>query len=263
VIAELGLGALWLAAALALLQLVLSALGLGKGRAELLSGVRPVAVAQAVLIALSFGSLITLFLRSDMSVLLVAMNSHSAKPWLYKFAGTWGNHEGSMLLWVTVMGLAGALVALLERTLKRETHMATLGGTGGDFSLGFYAFLLFASNPFARLNPASARRAGPQSAVAGPRPRLPSPDALSRLCRPLGRLLLRGRRAADAAGRRRLCPRHAAMGAGRVDIADTWASQRAATGPIMSSDGAAGGSGTRSKTPRSCPGSLRRPCFTA
>ena len=71
-IAELGLGALWLAAALALLQLVLSALGLGKGRAELLSGVRPVAVAQAVLIALSFGSLITLFLRSDMSVLLVA-----------------------------------------------------------------------------------------------------------------------------------------------------------------------------------------------
>jgi cytochrome c-type biogenesis protein CcmF len=154
VIAELGLGALWLAAALALLQLVLSALGLGKGRAELLSGVRPVAVAQAVLIALSFGSLITLFLRSDMSVLLVAMNSHSAKPWLYKFAGTWGNHEGSMLLWVTVMGLAGALVALLERTLKRETHMATLGAQAA-ISLGFYAFLLFASNPFARLNPAA------------------------------------------------------------------------------------------------------------
>ncbi|MDQ4420802.1 heme lyase CcmF/NrfE family subunit [Sphingobium sp. DEHP117] len=153
-IAELGLAALWLAAGLALLQLVLAALGLGRARAELLSGVRPVAVAQAALCALSFAALIALFLRSDMSVLLVAMNSHSAKPWLYKFAGTWGNHEGSMLLWVTVMGLAGALVALLERTLKRATHMATLGAQAA-ISLGFYAFLLFASNPFARLDPAA------------------------------------------------------------------------------------------------------------
>ena len=153
-IAELGLAALWLAAGMALLQLVLAALGLGKGRAELLSGVRPVAVAQGLLGALSFGALIALFLRSDMSVLLVAMNSHSAKPWLYKFAGAWGNHEGSMLLWVTVMGLAGALVALLERSLKRETHMATLGAQAA-ISLGFYAFLLFSSNPFARLNPAA------------------------------------------------------------------------------------------------------------
>ncbi len=153
-IAELGLAALWLAAGLALLQLVLAGLGLGRARAELLSGVRPVAVTQAALCALSFAALIALFLRSDMSVLLVAMNSHSAKPWLYKFAGTWGNHEGSMLLWVTVMGLAGALVALLERTLKRATHMATLGAQAA-ISLGFYAFLLFASNPFARLNPAA------------------------------------------------------------------------------------------------------------
>jgi cytochrome c-type biogenesis protein CcmF len=154
VIAELGLAALWIAAGLALLQLMLAGLGLGRARAELLAGVRPVAVAQAALCALSFAALVALFLRSDMSVLLVAMNSHSAKPWLYKFAGTWGNHEGSMLLWVTVMGLAGALVALLERTLKRATHMATLGAQAA-ISLGFYAFLLFASNPFARLNPAA------------------------------------------------------------------------------------------------------------
>ena len=153
-IAELGLAALWMAAGLALLQLVLAALGLGRGRADLLSGVRPAAVAQGLLGALSFGALIALFLRSDMSVLLIAMNSHSAKPWLYKFAGAWGNHEGSMLLWVMVMGLAGALVALLERSLKRETHMATLGAQAA-ISLGFYAFLLFASNPFARLNPAA------------------------------------------------------------------------------------------------------------
>src|SRR3546814_16108091 len=80
------------------------------------------------------------------------------KPWLYKFAGTWGNHEGSMLLWVTVMGVAGAAVALFERALRRETHMATLGGQAA-ISLGFYAFLLFASNPFARIDPPAA--AGP------------------------------------------------------------------------------------------------------
>tara|TARA_R110000782_G_scaffold78293_5_gene156125 strand:+ start:114867 stop:116813 length:1947 start_codon:yes stop_codon:yes gene_type:complete len=152
-IAELGLAALWMAAALALLQLLLVGFGLVQKRDGLLAGVRPVAVAQAGLCALSFVALIALFLRTDMSVLLVATNSHSAKPWLYKFAGTWGNHEGSMLLWVTVMGVAGAGVALLERALRRDTHMATLGAQAA-ISLGFYAFLLFSSNPFERLNPA-------------------------------------------------------------------------------------------------------------
>ncbi|HEX7741334.1 MAG TPA: heme lyase CcmF/NrfE family subunit, partial [Sphingobium sp.] len=152
-IAEAGLAALWLAAALALLQLALVLFGLAGGKSELLGAVRPVAVAQGVLTAVAFLLLIILFLRSDMSVLLVVTNSHSMKPWLYKFAGTWGNHEGSMLLWVTVMGVAGAAVALFERALRRDTHMATLGGQAA-ISLGFYAFLLFASNPFARINPA-------------------------------------------------------------------------------------------------------------
>ncbi|MEW6626429.1 MAG: heme lyase CcmF/NrfE family subunit, partial [Pseudomonadota bacterium] len=105
-----------------------------------------------LLTAAAFAALISLFLRSDMSVLLVAMNSHSAKPWLYKFAGSWGNHEGSMLLWVTVMGVAGAAVAMFERALRRDTHMATLGAQAA-ISLGFYAFLLFSSNPFARIDP--------------------------------------------------------------------------------------------------------------
>ncbi len=151
-IAETGLAALWLAAALALLQLFLTFAGLKGGKAELLAAVRPAAVAQGVLTAIAFALLVTLFLRSDMSVLLVATNSHSAKPWLYKFAGTWGNHEGSMLLWVTVMGVAGAAVALFERALSRDTHMATLGGQAA-ISLGFYAFLLFSSNPFGRIDP--------------------------------------------------------------------------------------------------------------
>lgn len=151
-IAETGLAALWLAAALALLQLFLAFAGLKGGKSDLLAAVRPAAVAQGVLTAIAFVLLVTLFLRSDMSVLLVATNSHSMKPWLYKFAGTWGNHEGSMLLWVTVMGVAGAAVALFERALDRATHMATLGGQAA-ISLGFYAFLLFSSNPFARIDP--------------------------------------------------------------------------------------------------------------
>lgn len=154
-IAETGLAALWLAAALALLQLILSFAGLRGGKPELLAAIRPVAVMQGLLTALAFGLLITLFLRSDMSVLLVATNSHSMKPWLYKFAGTWGNHEGSMLLWVTVMGVAGSAVALFERALRRDTHMATLGAQAA-ISLGFYAFLLFSSNPFARIAPPPA-----------------------------------------------------------------------------------------------------------
>ena len=152
-IAEAGLAALWFAAVLALLQLFLVGMGLAAGKGEVLGAVRPVAVLQGVLTAAAFVALISLFLRSDMSVLLVATNSHSAKPWLYKFAGTWGNHEGSMLLWVTVMGVAGAAVALFERALKRDAHMATLGAQAA-ISLGFYAFLLFSSNPFARIAPA-------------------------------------------------------------------------------------------------------------
>ena len=148
-IAEGGLAALWLAAALSLLQLFVGAAGLRPGNDALLRVVRPVAVAQGVLAGLSFALLIWLFLRTDLSVQLVAANSHSAKPWLYKFAGAWGNHEGSMLLWVTVLAVAGAAVALFERRLPQNTLTATLAAQAA-IALGFYAFLLFASNPFTR-----------------------------------------------------------------------------------------------------------------
>jgi len=151
-IAETGLAALWLAAALAALQLIAAWAGVAKGDELILRLVRPVAVAQGLLTGLAFAMLMLCFLRSDMSVALVMQNSHSMKPWLYKFAGTWGNHEGSMLLWVMVMGFAGTAVALFERALSRATHMATLGAQA-LISLGFYVFLLFASNPFARLDP--------------------------------------------------------------------------------------------------------------
>ncbi|WP_295560920.1 heme lyase CcmF/NrfE family subunit [uncultured Sphingomonas sp.] len=149
-IAEVGLAALWLAAALAALQLALGAIGLSRGGAETIAAVRPVAIVQGALALLAMAALIALFLASDMSVKLVVENSHSAKPWIYKFAGAWGNHEGSMLLWVTILGLAGGAVAVLERRLPERTLIATLAAQAG-IALGFYAFLLFASNPFARL----------------------------------------------------------------------------------------------------------------
>ena len=190
-IAELGLAALWLAAALSLLQLGLGIAALysspssfGEGDQQKAGGganlspdypsattlraavplpeassgrnyapaIRPIAVVQAALVGLAFLALIQLFLRTDLSVTLVAANSHSLKPWLYKFAGAWGNHEGSMLLWVTVLALAGAAVALFERRLPERTLIATLAAQAA-IGLGFYAFLLFSSNPFERLFP--------------------------------------------------------------------------------------------------------------
>lgn len=150
-IAEFGMAALWIAAALALLQFALGTLSLRGQSAFYAAAVAPVAVAQAILCGLALLTLIILFLRSDMSVLLVATNSHSAKPWLYKFAGTWGNHEGSMLLWVAILGVAGATIAVFERSLRADTKIATLTAQAA-ISLGFYAFLLFASNPFARIS---------------------------------------------------------------------------------------------------------------
>jgi cytochrome c-type biogenesis protein CcmF len=158
-IAEAGLAALWLAAGMALLQM-LGGLAALSGRAEALAVmVRPVAVAQGALCAGASSCLLWLFWTTDLSVLLVASNSHIDKPSIFKLAGTWGNHEGSMLLWVTVLAIAGAAIALFEKRLDTATLSATLMAQG-LLALGFFAFLLFASNPFERLNPAPVQGAG-------------------------------------------------------------------------------------------------------
>ncbi len=156
-IAELGLAALWLAAALAALQLVAGFLGARNPDTEMAALVRPAAVVQGLLCAFAFVMLLWLFAVTDLSVKLVATNSHSAKPPIFKLSGAWGNHEGSMLLWITVMALAGGLIAAVERRLPEKTMQATLGAQA-FVGLGFYAFLLFSSNPFERL---------PQPAVEG------------------------------------------------------------------------------------------------
>ncbi|MDA7787810.1 heme lyase CcmF/NrfE family subunit [Sphingomonadaceae bacterium] len=149
-IAELGLAALWLAAALAVLQLIAGALAQRESSGELASLVRPAAIIQGILAGFSFLMLLLLFAQTDLSVKLVAMNSHSDKPMIFKLAGAWGNHEGSMLLWITVMALAGGLIGWLEKRLPEKTMQATLASQG-FVAIGFYAFLLLSSNPFERL----------------------------------------------------------------------------------------------------------------
>ncbi len=158
-IAELGLAALWLAAALAALQLIAGALSQRDESGELASLARPAAMMQGLLAGFAFIMLLWLFAVTDLSVKLVADNSHSAKPMIFKLAGTWGNHEGSMLLWVTVMALAGSLIALLERRLPERTMQATLAAQA-FVGLGFYAFLLLSSNPFERLPEPALEGAG-------------------------------------------------------------------------------------------------------
>ncbi len=149
-IAETGLAALWIAAALTLLQALLGLGALGREGEALMRAVRPVAVMQALVTLTAFGALLLVFWRTDLSVKLVAEESATTLPALYRIAGTWGNHEGSMLLWVTILALSGAAVALLERRLPERTLAATIAAQA-VIALGFFAFLLFSSNPFARL----------------------------------------------------------------------------------------------------------------
>lgn len=158
-IAELGLAALWLAAAFAVLQAV-AGIGQWRGMAPALATLsRPVAVMQGLLCIISFACLVWLFAITDLSVLLVASNSHIDKPMIFKLAGSWGNHEGSMLLWVSILSLSGAAIALFERRLDQQTLGAALF-TQALVALGFFAFLLFSSNPFERLTPAPVSGAG-------------------------------------------------------------------------------------------------------
>ena len=158
-IAEAGLAARWLAAAMALLQLVGGLTLLRGGAGQLVPLIKPAAYVQGALCALAFFALMWLFYVTDLSVLLVASNSHIDKPIIFKLAGTWGNHEGSMLLWVAVLSVSGAAIAFFENRVDPKTLSATLA-VQAFIALGFFAFLLFASNPFERLVPAPLEGAG-------------------------------------------------------------------------------------------------------
>ena len=151
-IIELGHFALALALAVALIQSSVPLIGAARGNVAWMNVARQAAVLQFVLIAFAFGTLIHAFVTSDFSVIGVYQNSHSLKPLVYKISGVWGNHEGSLVLWVTILAVFGALVAVLGRNLPPALRARTLA-VQGMISLGFIAFILFTSNPFTRLFP--------------------------------------------------------------------------------------------------------------
>jgi cytochrome c-type biogenesis protein CcmF len=157
VIAEIGAFALCLALALSLAQALL---GLRASRKDSrVAASRAVAQAAAAACLIAFGCLIAAFVRSDFSVAVVANNSHVDKPLLYKIAGAWGNHEGSMLLWCTVSALFGAVFASM-RGAQRVGLWSRALGVQGLVTAGALVYTLFLSNPFARLEPAPMNGAG-------------------------------------------------------------------------------------------------------
>ena len=149
-IPELGHYALVLALGLGLVQAVVPIYGARRNDAVLMAVAGPTAVVQFGFVALSFAALVYSYAVSDFSVLNVYENSHSLKPLIYKISGTWGNHEGSMLLWVFILALFGALVALFSRNLPAALRANVLA-VQAWVACAFYLFILGTSNPFLRL----------------------------------------------------------------------------------------------------------------
>ncbi|HEY8521741.1 MAG TPA: heme lyase CcmF/NrfE family subunit [Gammaproteobacteria bacterium] len=151
-IPELGQFALILALCLALVQATLPLVGAARGRNEWMALARPTAAGQFVFAAIAFGILAHAFLTDDFSVEYVALHSNSALPVFYKFAAVWGGHEGSLLFWVTVLSIWTLAVAWSTRSYPRNFASRVLAVLG-IVSVGVIAFMLFTSNPFARLTP--------------------------------------------------------------------------------------------------------------
>ena len=116
-IPELGHFALILALAIAVVQGTLPLLGAARGRVDWMEVAKPAAFLQCAATVIAFGALTWSYIVSDFTVLNVVQNSHSAKPMLYKVTGVWGNHEGSLLLWVLILTIFGAAVAGFGRNL--------------------------------------------------------------------------------------------------------------------------------------------------
>jgi cytochrome c-type biogenesis protein CcmF len=150
VIAEIGHYALVLALVLALVQAVVPMIGARIGDATLMNVAGATAGAQFAFVAASFAALTWCYVASDFSVINVYENSHSLMPLIYKFTSTWGNHEGSMLLWVLILALSGALVALFGTNLP-ATLRANVLGVQSWIAAAFILFVLGTSNPFLRL----------------------------------------------------------------------------------------------------------------
>ena len=153
-IPELGHLALILALCLAATQAWFGIVGAQRGDQVWMAAVRPAAVAQALFVLVAFVALAYSFLVSDFSVQYVAENSNVLLPWPYKITAVWGAHEGSLLLWVTVLGIWTLAASLFSRHLPQEFAARVLG-VMGLVSLGFFLFMLTTSDPFTRLLPAA------------------------------------------------------------------------------------------------------------
>ncbi|MGB3500346.1 MAG: heme lyase CcmF/NrfE family subunit [Mesorhizobium sp.] len=150
---EAGHFALVLALALSIVQSVLPMVGARTGQQRLIAVAGPVAVTAFCMTAIAFVALAIAYIQSDFSLLNVWENSHSMKPMIYKITGTWGNHEGSMLLWVLILTFFGALVAAFGNNIPPSLK-ATVLSIQGMIGVAFLLFILLTSNPFARLSPA-------------------------------------------------------------------------------------------------------------
>ena len=151
-IPELGHFALAMALAFCIAQTALPLWGAQRRDARLMAAAVPLANAAMLSVLVAFICLATSYAVNDTSVVNVVQNSHSAKPMIYKITGTWGNHEGSMVLWVLVLTLCGAAVAGFGRDLPSVLQARVLGVLGA-IAVGFLLFVLFTSNPFDRVWP--------------------------------------------------------------------------------------------------------------
>src|SRR3954453_20364707 len=149
-IAEFGHYALVLPLALALAQASVPIVGARKNDPVLMAVAGPTAIAQLLFVAIAFGALTICYVRSDFSVINVFENSHSAKPLIYKISGVWGNHEGSMLLWVLILALFSALVSIFGANLPSVLRSLVLA-VPAWISSAFYLFILTTSNPCLRM----------------------------------------------------------------------------------------------------------------
>ena len=152
-LAEIAHFALAIALALSLVQTVIPVWGVRRNDMALARVGEPAAISVFVLLFFAFAVLTYGYAVSDFSIQNVAENSHSAKPFIYKLTGTWGNHEGSMLLWVLILALFGALVALARKSTPDRLRAGALAAQG-SITVAFLLFILFTSNPFNRLDPA-------------------------------------------------------------------------------------------------------------
>jgi cytochrome c-type biogenesis protein CcmF len=149
-IAELGQYALVLALFLALIQAVVPVYGARRNDPVLMGLAGPTAVGQFGFVAFAFAALVICYVQSDFSVATVFENSHSAMPLVYKITSAWGNHEGSMLLWVLILAIFGALVAVFGSNLPARLKANVLG-VQSWIAVAFDLFILLTSNPFLRL----------------------------------------------------------------------------------------------------------------